>query len=317
MLESPSPPLTRAGPSDDWGIVDRLEPGEKVRAMGLEVPSQHTTWSMVTQGAVVEVKSHLCYSKCPPRAIRGQCSCFSAASRLRLLKLIGRMDWEKFGSSLFITLTYPDTHLDRRMKQRTQDRSQFLRAVEHYLERKVPSIWRVEWEPRKSGENKGTLVSHLHLMLLGVEYIPWDEINRWWKRILVHQGYVRTWVEKAEKGEGAAKYIAKYCAKRDVSSYLVNAAYLNRVGRHWGVTRKALIPLHEPKRRFNLSEGQIHVLREVAAGILPNYDIRYDESFTLLGKTAEKFAALWWANGIDTDIATWYIEKVEGGEEST
>jgi len=314
MDSGTSPPLTEGGFGDPFAIANAETPDQPRRRFGITTPGQSVTWSLVSQGAFLGVKAKLNYSRSPVPSGRGQCQSFTNASRLRLLKMIAKMDWDRVGPSLFITLTYPDELANRRMTKRTQDRSQFMRDVEKYFRRRVPSIWRTEWERRKTGRRAGQEASHIHLMLLGVGYIPWQDIRKWWKRILGIDTYVHTYVERCHDGEGACKYVAKYCAKKETPSSLVNAAYLNKVGRHWGTTRKSQIPLHDPKSILDLTTGQIDVLRSVAAGLLKTYDYRYDTSFTLLGEKAKKFAKLFWENGVDTDIVEWYLDQVEGGE---
>jgi len=309
-----SPPLIQSKSDSGLTIEDEPESFYFVKTPAKIAPPQEHNWSIETQGKLVAVKCHINWTGMPKLQRRGQIAGFTRASRLRLLKAIARMDWELVGPSLFITLTYPDERSNRRMKQRTQDRSQFVREVERFFGRKVATIWRTEWKPRKSGKHKGKIASHIHLLLLGVDFIPWQTVRSWWKRILGWDGYVHTFLEQTWDGPGASLYVAKYCSKVEHSPSLVNAAYLNKVGRHWGITRKRSIPVHCPKRLFHLSDEQIHVLRAVAAGMLTSYDLRYDQSFTLLGDKAEKFAQLFWANGVDVDIALWYLEQINGGE---
>lgn len=200
------------------------------------------------------------------------------------------------------------------MKQRGIDRWTFLRYVEKYLGRKVSTIWRIEWEKRKSGRNRGKFACHHHLLLYGVDFIPVELVRKWWAACIQWKQYVVVWVEATFDGEGAAKYVAKYCAKVASSGYLVNPSYLSNVGRYWGVTRSKNIPRFAPKVFYNLPPDQVTVLVAVASAMLSYYDSRYDMSFTLLGKSAVELAEIFWANSLDFDSAMSYLEKQQGGE---
>lgn len=314
MYASASPPLILSESDDPFSIDHSLDTPSRDANARPGGPAQGHTWSIECQGKLIVVKAHLNYTRRRQPQVRGNIMGFSRGSRLRLLKAIARMDWTLIGPSLFVTLTYPDERSVRRMSQRTSDRSQFIRAVELHLGRHVATIWRAEWKERRSGRNKGTMVSHVHLLLLGVEFIPWEKIRAWWGRILGWNGPLHTYVEATWDGPGASLYVAKYCSKVDAPPSLVNASYLNRVGRHWGLTRKGQIPRHPLKLLWDLTPVQVDVLRSVASGMLATYDIRYDASFTLLGVDAEKFARLFWESGLDAHTAHWYITQIKGGE---
>jgi hypothetical protein len=74
------------------------------------------------------------------------------------------------------------------------------------------------------------------------------------------------------------------------------------------------MPRFVPKTLWNLNETQVEVLCSVAAAMLPLYDPRYDFSFTLLGKNAEKFAQVWWENALDDELLKGYFGINNGGE---
>jgi hypothetical protein len=217
---------------------------------------------------------------------------FSRSARLRLLKEVATIDWRNAGKCLFLTLTYPDEIGPCTYKERTTQRTLVMRRIEKYLGRKVATLWRIEWQDRKSGSRKGELMPHLHILLFGVDYLPWADLRQWWRECLGYGGTLHTFVQLIDGAEGTAKYAAKYAAK-DCSSSLVNAAYLDRLsGRSWGFTRKGQVPKHEKRVFRDLTEVQERQLR--ATGKLLTHNPTEGEigSYTLLGEVGRQVARL-------------------------
>jgi hypothetical protein len=226
---------------------------------------------------------------------------FSRQARFRMLKMAARIDWQRVGPSLFVTLTYPYSDGDFSKETRNGHRKEFQRLTENYVGRHVPIVWRIEWMPRKSGADKGKVVPHFHLLLFGVQYIPHDDVRRMWACSLGWNGYVRTEVKRAGQGECAALYVAKYCAKVDPSSSLVNVAYLENHGRHYGYLRKSLIPLCPKGSSAYVTLDRVKRLRKMASGKMKWYDLRFDSGFTLLGEIAKSMGAIVEDFGLDAD----------------
>lgn len=170
-----------------------------------------------------------------------QVSYFSRKSRLNLLKILARVDFEKMGRPLFITLTYPPEILPRTAREMSQHRYEFFRYLEQYEGKHLCSLWRIEWKERKTGDKKNYIYPHFHLLIFNVPFIRKERINEFWKRAINHVGYLRTDVQKAQRTHKAAFYCAKYASKD--SSSLVHGAYLNNKidGRVWGIVRKNLL----------------------------------------------------------------------------
>jgi len=228
---------------------------------------------------------------------------FSRAARLRLLKEIAVIDWRNAGRCLFLTLTYPDEVGKCSYKERTTQRHLVMRRIEKYLGRKVSCLWRVEWQDRKSGSRKGELMPHLHILLFGVDYLPWAHLRQWWREVLGHGGPIHTFVQLIEGAEGTARYAAKYAAK-DSSSSLVNAAYLDGAfGRSWGMTRKNGIPRHARTNYFGLSDSQIGQLRTAGKLLTHNPTAGEIGSYTLLGDVGRQVARLLLDSSLTVDLA--------------
>jgi hypothetical protein len=238
------------------------------------------------QGNLFQFKESWNWNQSPRLPKRGQIGGFSSAARLRMIKEIAVIDWTQTGRCLFLTLTYPDSLGLRTYKERTKDRTLVTRRIERYLGREIATLWRLEWKARKSGERTGSMMPHLHMLLFGVEYIPWDDIRMWWRQVLGYDGQLHTYVQRIKNGEHAAKYAAKYAAK-DGSSSLVNAAYLDGLlGRAWGVTRAKLIPRAALTTYRNLPRAVERALRVLGSEMRHHNAPESQGSYCVIGDAA-------------------------------
>lgn len=240
------------------------------------------------QGELIE----LTYVK-PDKGIRfpgrrGQVKGFTRSARLRMLRTVARVDWTKVNHSVFITLTYPPGYEGRSVKERNQDRYRFMRDMEKHLERKVGSLWRVEWEKRKSGPTRGTWACHVHIIVFNCRFIHKDVVRDGWRRALNATGPLITWIDGITNGRKASRYVSKYCAKPSDASVLDNASYLNNLGRHWGTCRKELIPFAD-RWVMRLSDPKfVKLLENAACMTFPYFTRDVDQGFSLFGKMAKK-----------------------------
>lgn len=271
-------------------------------------------WYVKVQGKLVVARNNLPKPKPHKRGPRKNCQGFTRASRLRLLKWIATINWRKVMGALLITLTYPDSVGIGTYDQRSQDIHRFRRYLEGYLGYHVAILWRCEWQKRKSGENQGKFYPHIHLLVFGATYVKHQEVRRWWRAILKVDGALATDVKKAKKGEVAAVYVAKYCAKVDGFASLDYASYLNSVGRGWGVLRRCLVPVEPVRWYLALDEVMVQRLKKIAAEKLPWYDAGLDEGFTLFGGIAVYVGKLLSVKDLDRENLGGYADEVEGGE---
>ncbi len=98
----------------------------------------------------------------PPK--RGDVSEFTEPSRRRFLHLLASLRRE--AEPVFVTLTYPDS-----FPTYSADYKRHLELFSQRLRRRWPEmalIWKLEFQDRKSGENKGKIAPHYHLILYGV-----------------------------------------------------------------------------------------------------------------------------------------------------
>jgi hypothetical protein len=246
-------------------------------------------WALRVQGNCVEVKRRLRSPRPYRPSPRGLISKFSRQSRMNLLRLIAKIDWNRVGKSLFITLTYPDRFHDRPLRSRTVDRSRWYRDTEKLLGRQYPLLWRCEWKARRSGSNVGEVYPHFHLLAFGVPFLDHREVRNIWRAILEVEGPLATDVKAIEGPEGAGRYLAKYVSKAcslDDSTYL-NNPWIN--GRSWGLTRKEMVPMCSVAWNNLMSPKMVREAQELADHVIPFYKYGYRSGFTLLGEKRKNF----------------------------
>lgn len=277
-----------------------------VREFWKAARASHPSWHVCIQGNVVEFFRTGC--KAPEHICRDKSAIgpWSKQSRMKLLRLLNRIDYGKVGGSLFVTLTYPDRVMRTEYRERTQDRNVFLRYVEKHLGQKVSGIWRIEWEQRKSGEYTGLLAPHFHLMLFGVEFLAWQKVREWWRKSTrAGDGPLVTEVKRIYNEDGACRYLSKYVSKYrslDISAYLNSAV---KFGRHWGCCRREGIPMMPVVLEHTLTDFEIEKVKAFAWSRWKDYDRENGGGFTLLdGHLAKTFAAFfnWSGHGRGKDV---------------
>ena len=276
-------------PLDPW-YEKILDDGEVVR-----FPRDIVT----IRGQFLKWKVNDDYFHPPVRRKRNAVWEFSRASRLRIMCYMASLNWKLCYPASFITLTYPDLDHFPYKKERNQHRHEFWRYVETYLGRQVPAIWRVEYPVRKSGKWEGKSYPHYHLMAFGVKWIPWQKVREFWGKALNHDGKLVTEIRRIQNERKAGHYTSKYTAKRSESS-LVNVAYLNNdSGRHWGIHRKNLLPLHAERVVENPECRRMALARKIALEGRTQLNEWGYESFKLLGPLAQFVAAIIFDGALD------------------
>jgi hypothetical protein len=240
----------------------------------------------MVRGNLLEYHAGISWEPPPAGEKRKAISTFSRAARLRLIKTLQTIDYRNSPLSVAITLTYPPEREPRDMYQRGMDRSQMIRHIENYLDRNVYGLWRTEWLPRLSGERKGFLAPHIHLVLFGIRFIHYQTINDWWKGVIQWEGYVRTEIRRARKQRTTLHYLSKYISK-PVDSSLVIASYPNGPdGKHYDWIRRNLVPTYSPQWYSDLTEEQKEYVYAAHKRAWPESDVKPGESLTILGPAA-------------------------------
>ncbi len=191
-------------------------------------------------GSLVKIKPSIAYgvagSGGKTSARRGMVTSFSSAARKRLMRTIAAT--ERRNRPLFVTMTYPGDFPD--------DANKWRRDLDVFGKRFVRAfdggsfVWRMEFKERKTGDSKGLLAPHFHLLVWGVglkKFRRWGD-SSWYGvvgsgdvdhlRAGVSSEHIRTW-------RGTMSYVSKYLAKTDDMPPLWN-------GRLWGVISRKNIP---------------------------------------------------------------------------
>jgi hypothetical protein len=265
------------------------------------------------QGASLELKVMNLEGKRIEPAERHIIMEFSKAARLRLLKFINRVAWDKVTKGVFVTLTYPDEMIERTKEERTKDRSRFIRDAERHLNQQITGIWRVEWKPRLTGKHVGRYAPHWHFILTNVTWFHRKKVRSIWRAILKADGPLSTHVRALKDGKMCAAYTAKYAAKKPAFDTLDILSKLNTDGRHYGFFRKGLIPMAETEWIMNPTPEQVAWLISWGVETLPWLREHYHETFTLLGAKAKSAFERIRKLGLATRCRPVYDDSIKGG----
>jgi len=229
---------------------------------------------------------------------------FTKGARLRMLRMIASINWGNVRSGVFITLTYPDSHAVRTLRERATDKYLFLRYMEKYLGKKIGVIWRLEWEVRKSGSRKGELIAHWHLIVFGVRYIPKEVVRSFWRCVLRADGPVVTWIDGIASGKKLARYVGKYCSKLPEASVLDDTTYLNTLGRHWGINRRELVPWFPRFLIPFLTEHDVNLAENLACMTFKFFTRGAQQGFQIFGANALKVGEILFERMLDIENET-------------
>lgn len=243
-------------------------------------------WYLRVQGQCTEVFRKQVYYVKPHANKREAIGDFSRQSRMRLMRTNARVDWKAVGRAILVSVTYPPSVGERTKEERTVDRYLLSRYIEKHMKKRVPMIWRCEWKIRLSGKDKGKVRPHFHLLVLGVKFIGHWLIRKWWRLILKVSGPLATDVRNASSGEQASAYMTKYLSK---NGSLEESTYHNSPnfgGRHWGITRKSLIPWSPVSSLSELDCDEAKACRAFAAHAFDHYHPEFGGGFTVFGLEA-------------------------------
>lgn len=170
-------------------------------------------------------------------AKRGAITGFSRKSRKRMIERLAML--RSVSDGYFLTLTYPDDvpHTPAKAKRDLIAlRKRILRRFPH-----AGGVWRLELKPRLSGELKGELAPHYHILLFGVPARQ-QLFRRWlqlvWSRIVYETNdpprKVRTQADVIHNRRHAARYASKYAAKEEPPDEPGEGLKTVTWGRRWG-----------------------------------------------------------------------------------
>jgi hypothetical protein len=272
------------------------------------IVAESRVWVLVIRGGHLKVTSHEIDAGERPGGKRGVIRGFSVSSRMRMLQLIDEIDWLANGPGVFMTLTLPDQCWERWQDRLTMLRQWFWRDSEKHLGKKICALWRIEWMPRKTGAAVGQLRPHWHFLMPGLRWYDQQDAMEIWKRILKVKRRISVEAERMDSKRKIAVYIAKYCAKETDPSHLDCVAYLNKHGRHWGIRRKDLITMHEPRSYEDIPLDAVHEIRKVREAYGRGYSSLYDAGFSLYGPWSDALKETIEQIALDNGCAVSYKE---------
>ncbi len=260
------------------------------------IPGKPPTMYARIQGGLVQFQTRGLPSAPPPSQVGRVIGHWSLASRLNILRYINTIAWDRIGRSCFITLTYPDVIDSLHYANRSKHRYVFLRYIEKHLGRHVACLWRAEWEVRKSGIYKGFLRPHFHLCLMNVPFLSPLRVRHWWMHCIRYGNRnLQVNVKPIQGIYGCLLYIAKYVSKLSTLDIPLHRNNEINFGRHWGTTRKELIPMCEVSTIRKLSADEMEWVTAWGQENIVDYHAELGNGFTLLGRDHAKF----WERALD------------------
>jgi hypothetical protein len=229
----------------------------------------------------------------PAVAPRGEVGWFSAASRLRLLRITSSLNKVRMGRCSMLTLTWPDWIDDITPERRTLALSDLQRSLERLTKNHRPGIWRNEWTPRQSGDRYGQVWPHLHVLYYSCPWVDKEAVSEAWRRALQSHLTVRTKIEESRKIGQIQMYIAKYLAKSLPACVSLSLSHtsadgeLLRPGRPWGIFRRAELPwADETEVVIPAGDARIDALRKEAKAVWDGVSDDRTQGYTVFGQRA-------------------------------
>jgi hypothetical protein len=272
-----------------------------IRYLGDDGANVFVEW----QGTLVVVTVKHGPRKCPARGKRGKCLPFSPASRLRLFRLINRLDWNRAGRTTFFTGTWRDDVGRPEPADLTKARSWFKRDLELKCCKPISGLWRVEWKSRLSGKKVGHTMPHVHTLLFNMPYIDMRWWYEKWAMCIGTNKSVDVDVSEVWDLKHCMNYVAKYIGKPpdgDCLRRLGIEAYLN-YGRAWGKYRADLLPYADGALIRVPPGNLVKRIRAVATAAWHDCPQAEQMGFSVFGVASQKI----------TELLESYVDNVAGG----
>lgn len=229
----------KAGTKRVWRMAQR--PSINDRGGSLEI------WQDASLVSVSRPRSWTSYDSVGGK--RGAIAGFSRHSRNRLLRTVAKL--QRSRRPLFITLTYPDEFVEKRLDgeilKRKHLKNFYKRMQYRYPE--MGLVWKLEYVERKSGEHQGVIFPHFHLIAWGLEgqdiFDMRDYVaGSWWEvcgKLSEDHRAAGTRVERLRSVGGVLYYASKYLGKEVRDVFDDREAPIN-VGRWWGLMGRERLP---------------------------------------------------------------------------
>lgn len=215
---------------------------------------------------------------------------FSRKSRLRLLKLVTRL--EKNASGKFLTFTYRENMQDHTEAKVHLDL--LLRYLKYHYKQGA-FLWRMEYQKR------GAI--HFHVIAFNVAWIDIDALTAYWQEMTGDDSYPD--VEAIHNRRKAMYYVSKYVAKHertDISGF-ISEPYSEKpqfFGRFWGVVNRKNLPLAVRTYFRVVGDAKVfHDLRRYARRFYAGLSRRY-QGFCLLTVDGNQWLDLMYRSELET-----------------
>jgi hypothetical protein len=181
---------------------------------------------------------------------------------------------------LFLGLTYPGEHWPDNPAVWHEHLETFWKRLGRFFPGlKLSMIWRLEAQKRGA--------PHFHLLIFGVEYLPYKWVAANWSEIVGGDERHRqscSRVERVKSWRGAMSYASKYLGKvSDGAGFSTDGGLeVTEPGRHWGIKGRQHLPatwvryavglrqFHQIRRtiaRYMRSKGRQHKIRGRYGGV--------------------------------------------------
>lgn len=183
---------------------------------------------------------------------RGAVNGFTADTRRRLMYDLNKISSDTL--PVYTVLTFPDEYYPNNtngLAMRIILKRFKMRIMRNYPQ--AGSIYRREFEDRKSGLHIGEVFPHINILTWGVdqlEFREWVKLNWWEVCGQLSEDHLKagTYTKVIESRRQMFYYMSKYIAK-------VDARGLPNFGKWWGYINKAGIPFTDPVE-FELNDHQ-------------------------------------------------------------
>lgn len=233
------------------------------------------------QGGLLQVIIRREFGPCP-QGDRKAIEEFSCRSRLALLRLFNRMDFQRAGRMTFFTATYPDEVPDPTKDEFNDHVGKLWRVVERWSGQ-TPMVWRKEFEYRKSGSRVGSFRQHLHVFGFKMPFLPAWELGKKWAKIIKSPRPCHFHMSEIETPRKAFRYVSLYIAKVPPTSGNLAIVPNQATGRHWGIRRRELLPWGPPAFAKLQSVDELVILRRLCRRVWDGIPESNVDGFTLLG----------------------------------
>lgn len=151
--------------------------------------------------------------------------------------------------AVFLSLNYSDDVIPPSPHQAKADLRAFVKRLERICSQPFGGVWVIEYRERQSGQFVGQAVPHFHILLYGLQFLPWQVIASAWVKGFAYPSEEAREAHRlhcsAIKAVWSAKGAARYLGK--VAKYLSKGEHVGpeRIGRRWGVIGRDVIPWAE------------------------------------------------------------------------